>query len=253
MAYPVVPARPTRPGSVTVAGVLVFAAAAALLAMAVAQFLIIGPVGQAVEEVTTDPAEEGLGTALAAVLFGGGGVLNALVALSLGILAGFDLAGKRAARVMTWIVAPLGLVCCGCLSAVYTEFVFSTAGSGPPTGSQDVTPEQMAAIAEGMPAWYTPVILVAVGVLGLSVLGAVIALAVPQSNEYFRKRPEGWMPAGWPGYPPAPGGYPAPGAYPPAGTYPPSGTYPPAPGGYPGYPPSEPPSGEQRPPQWPSG
>src|SRR5690606_5777849 len=122
VAYPVVPARPTRPGSVTVAGVLVFAAAAALLAMAVAQFLIIGPVGQAVEEVTTDPAEEGLGTALAAVLFGGGGVLNALVALSLGILAGFDLAGKRAARVMTWIVAPLGLVCCGCLSAVYTEF-----------------------------------------------------------------------------------------------------------------------------------
>ena len=45
MAYPVMFERKPRPGTVTAAAVLMFAAAAALLGMAIAEFSVIGPVG----------------------------------------------------------------------------------------------------------------------------------------------------------------------------------------------------------------
>lgn len=266
MAYQVMPARPPRPASVTAAVALLYLAVAALLVVAVAQFLVIGPTGRAVEAVSTGTQDEGFGTAFTAVLFGGGGALNGLFALTLGVLAGFDLAGKRAARVMTWIVAPLAALCCGCGSGIYTEVAFNSATTSASTAGQEITPEQMAAIADGLPSWYTPVVLLTVAVLALGVLGATIALALPPSNDYFRKPPGGWLPPGaWPGYPGYPGGgYPPGPAYP--GGYP--GGYPTAPGAYPGgyptqppqpwpygeppAPGDQPPGAEPRPPQWPT-
>jgi hypothetical protein len=223
MAYPVPSVRRHRPASVAVGVAMLLLATVALAVLAISQFLIIDPVGQAVEAASTDTQEEGFGTFLAAVLFGGGGALNALSAVVLALLAGFDLAGKQAARVMTWIVAPLSALCCGCASAIYSEYLFTAAGAGTTTG-QDLSPEQTAAIGEGMPDWYSPAALVAVGLLWIGVLGAVIALAVPSANEYFRKPAQTWLPSygpppGYPteGYPP---GYPPPG-YPPQQPYPP--------------------------------
>jgi hypothetical protein len=62
----------------------------------------------------------------------------------------------------------------------------------------------MAAIADGMPAWYTPVVLAAVGLMCIGVLGTIIALAVPRANEYFRKPAQMWIPS----YDPYQQGYP---------------------------------------------
>jgi hypothetical protein len=224
MAYPIPSAQRRRPASVVAGVVLLVLAIVALVVLAIAQFLIIAPVGEAIEAAGTGTPDEGSGTLFAGVLFGGGGGLNALSAIVLAVLAGFDLAGKQPARVMTWIVAPLSALCCGCASAIYTEYLFLAAGQSPSTAGQELSAEQTAAIGEGMPDWYSPAALGAVGLLWIGVLGAIIALAVPSANEYFRKREQTWLPAygpppGYPteGYPP---GYPPPG-YPPQQPYPP--------------------------------
>jgi hypothetical protein len=208
---------------VTAAGVLLFVAAGALLVMAASQFLIIEPVGRAVEAVSVEPGE-GLAFGL---IFGMAGAANAVFAVVLSILAGLDLAGKQPARIATWVVTPLALLCCGCGSGVYTRPFFSSYAGGPPTSDVDMTVEQTAAIAAGMPAWYTPAVVAAIAVLVLAGVAAMITLGVSTSRDYFRPQQQGWVPGTWP-----------PGGLPPTG-YPPSGAPPGPPGGV--YPPGPPP------------
>ena len=141
MAYSVQPARPRRPVSVVVGVAMLLIATAALVILAVSQFLIVSPVGREIERVTDDPQQEGVGTVFAGVLFGGGGALNAVCAVVLAVLAGFDLAGKRPARIMTWIVAPLAALCCGCASAIYNKYLFGMSG-GSASAGQELTAEQ---------------------------------------------------------------------------------------------------------------
>jgi hypothetical protein len=261
---------------VSVASALLFLGVVCLLAIAVAQFVVVEPTGRAMEAAVDTPGEEGSGTLFAGVLYGGGGSLNVLFAIALAVLAGLDLAGKRAARVMTWIVAPLTVLCCGCGSAIYSNLIFNSTMAGSSTGNTDLTAEQVQALGDALPPWFTPTVLLLVAVLLMCVIGTTIALALPASNEYFRKRTEVWIPpTGWPGA--APGGYPGAGAYPggyPAG-YPGYPGYPDYPAGYPGGhpgtgpqgvppvpppwpygqpppPDTEQPGGEQRPPQWPT-
>jgi hypothetical protein len=60
-------------------------------------------------------------------------------------------------------------------------------------------------IADAQPAYYRPVSLITFVVETLLILAVIILLALPQSNEFFRKRPESeWEPPlpGQP-YPPA--------------------------------------------------
>ena len=220
MAYPGQPVRPPRPASVGIGSALVFVAAAALVTVAVAQFSVIGPAGRAVEAVSEGTPDEGTGTVLAATLFGGGGAANLLVALCLAVLAGFDLAGKRAARIMTWIVAPLALLCCGCGSVLYSNVLLNSAVMGSSTASPDVSAEQLEAMGEALPSYFTPVVLAGAAVLLLAVLGSIVALSVPSSNDYFRKPvAQAWMPnypyQQGPAWPYGPGAPPPPGPPPP--------------------------------------
>ncbi len=240
MAYPVMLEQRRRPGTVTAAAVLMFTAAAALLGVAVAEFSVIGPVGEAMEAVNPDPDAEGFGTTFAAFFFGGAGVLDVLFAITLSLLAGFSMAGKRPARIMSWIFGGLAVVCCGCGSVAYSDVLFDSATTGAASGASDLSDAEMAAIGEALPSWFTGSVVVFVGLLVLSVIGATILLALPPSNDFFRKLPEGWIPAGaypgapgagYPGYPPGyPTGYSSPPAWPPveAPGYPPPTDYPPS-------------------------
>ena len=262
MAYPVMLEQRRRPGTVTAAGVLMFTAAAALLGVAVAEFSVIGPVGAAMEAVNPDPDAEGFGTTFAAFFFGGAGVLDVLFAITLSLLAGFNMAGKRPARIMSWIFGGLAALCCGCGSVAYSDVLFDSAPTGAASGASDLSDAEMAAIGEALPSWFTGSVVVLVGLLVLSVIGATILLALPPSNDFFRKLPEGWIPAGgypgapgagYPGYPPGyPTGYPGAPAWPPveAPGYPPTTDYPPP---YPAssYPPSSYPPPSYAPPSYP--
>ena len=266
MAYPVMLEQRRRPGTVTAAAVLMFTAAAALLGMAVAEFSVIGPVGAAMEAVNPDPDAEGFGTTFAAFFFGGAGVLDVLFALTLALLAGFNMAGKRPARIMSWIFGGLAVLCCGCGSVAYSDVLFDSAPTGAGSGASDLSDAEMAAIGDALPSWFTGSVVAFVGLLALCVIVATILLALPPSNDFFRKRPEGWIPAGdwvggypgapaagYPGYPPGyPTGYPGAPAWPPveAPGYPPPTDYPPSYPASPYAPPSYP-SPSSPPPSYP--
>src|SRR5690606_35603073 len=141
--------------------------------------------------------------------------------------------------------------CCGVFSLMGAAFGFLT---GTFTEPPDATAQEFELIwEESLPVWYQPVNIGAplVGVLAL--LGAMVLLALPASNEFYRKPARAaappYPPPYQPGYPPpGPPGIPAQGAPPPG--IPPQGPPPgippqgPQPGmPPPGVPPQAPPPG----------
>jgi uncharacterized membrane protein len=221
------PPRP-RPTTVTVAGWLLFAVAGIqIIAMAIT-LSQLGTIADVTEDAyrgtsAADGARVStvVGTIVAAVL----GVLFAIAYV---VLAIFNNRGKNASRITTWVIGGIG-ACCGILglitSAVGNSFNFRGGGDDLPDPS-DVQRQ----INDAVPSWYRPST-IALGVIALlAVVAVLILLALPPSNEFFRKREPAWQPPM--GYPPVPG---APGGYPPA---PPPGSQPPPP-----------PPGSQPPPQ----
>ncbi len=264
-----------RPATVSLARVLMFVGAGLILCNAA-----IGVVG--VLTTSTDAfvaADPNIDRNLAGTTIKGVAIvlaiLYALLAagqVTLAILIG---KGRNPARIVTWVVDGLIVLCCGC------GLVGNVAGSSVFSGLNTTNPNTLTV---EQPTWLTGST-IGVGVLIiLSLVAAVILLALPASNDYFRKEQEVWVPpnypgAAYPGYPgaagqppyppypavPPPGGYPAdpstPGAYPPYPgptpgevppypgpapgddpRYPGSPPGPAAPGGIPPYPGSPPPS-----------
>ncbi len=88
-----------------------------------------------------------------------------------------------------------------------------TAGGGT-TGDGPSSEEIQRRLEEALPSWLTPVSIL-LGVLSLiALITALILLALPKANQFFRKPTAAWEPptpgASYPGYPQAPGqpGYP---------------------------------------------
>ncbi|MEU6025005.1 hypothetical protein [Micromonospora sp. NPDC047134] len=226
------------------------------LISAIITLATIGDVRNAMEDALRDSGGEGLeGIADLTVAVGvGTALLTLALALAVAGLGLVNLRGKNGSRIATWIVGGI-LFCCNGFS------LLSGLGGGlttPADTSGDMpSPEELQRrIEEALPSWVTPVT-VLLGVISLiSLLAALILLALPKANEFFRKPTPQWEPPtpgatypgtpGYPGYPPAPGGYPGqPGAHPGQ-----PGGYPGQPGGYPGqsgepgYPPPPGQSGE---------
>ncbi|MGW5556568.1 hypothetical protein ACWER9_04985 [Micromonospora sp. NPDC003944] len=142
----------------------------------------------------------------------GGSIVLLLLAVVLGVLALFNNQGRNGARITTWIVGGI-MVCCvggGLLSNAAGGF---NAGGGG-TGNGPSPEEIQRRLEEALPSWVTPVSIL-LGVLGLiALITALILLALPKANPFFRKQAAGWEPptpgASYPGQPQAPGqpGYP---------------------------------------------
>ncbi|WP_204296645.1 hypothetical protein [Actinoplanes campanulatus] len=177
-----------------------------------------------------------------------------LIAVGLVVLAIFNNRGKNGARITTWVIAGLGL-CCNSLGLGGTVAGTAIGGTAPSTEQAQIEAD----VAAAMPGWYDAISLLTSVITVLALLGAIILLALPPSNAFFR-RPVPWNPAmpygpypslpGQPGFPvqpgyphqaghpaqPQPGFYPQP-PYPPAQppafpvqpTYPGAPTYPPPP------------------------
>ncbi|MEU6860063.1 hypothetical protein AB0B28_14465 [Glycomyces sp. NPDC046736] len=111
------------------------------------------------------------------------GVLVVLLALLVG-------AGKRPARIITWVVQPIVLICGGFLA--YSQLFASAESidaaidaSGGPDGID--TTALLDAVNGAYPAWTA---VISYGFIALGVLGSIaiiILLAVPSANAYFRK------------------------------------------------------------------
>jgi hypothetical protein len=238
MSYTVAnPGGASRPGTVTAAsGLLYFAAAVQLITIALS-FFAFGPIQEVINEQFADTPEAGaVATGMrVGIIFGI--AINALFAAGTIVVAVLDSRGKNPARIVTWVLGGIAVLCyiCNLAGSAVSSSLANMGGSDPSSV------EIQRRIEEAIPSWQGTVDLLSSILLILAFGGAMILLALPQSNAFFRKEQEVWVPPTYPGgggYPPAPGqpgqqdqyGQPPapPGQYPP-----PPGQYPPPPGQYP--------------------
>lgn len=194
------PAR-VRPATVTVAGLLILLVALAAVGYLVASIAAYPSFVDAFEQATAGTeAEDVAGFAAAGTLITG--VVYLLIAAALAILTIFNNQGRNPARITTWVVGGLGL-CCGGASLISIALGDFTANMGGGEGETLDSDAVEQALVEHVPGWFDPVILTSTVVGVLALLGALILLALPPSNEFFRKPapPAGPSP-GYPGYPP---------------------------------------------------
>jgi hypothetical protein len=253
--YPPAPAERPRPTTVTVSSYLLFAVAAIQLISAVVEFSQVGTMSRVLKDAYAGTAAAGAESVVSVV-----SVISAVIAIlfaaGLAILAIFNNRGKQGARVTTWVIGGLA-VCCngaGVLGNAATRSLSLDSGTSSGPSSAEVERQLNAAL----PGWYNGLTVTFAVLALICLLGAIVLLALPASNAFFRAAPAGFDPAYGvqPGYPPypAPYGGPPPGQYgQPAPGQPPYGQ--PAPGQPPyGQPaPGQPPYGQLAPGQPPYG
>jgi len=186
--------------------------------------------------VTADPeVPAGAVTGLAIVST----VIGLAVAAGFVVLAVLVGRGNNVARIITWSLGGLITLCNGC-----GLIALGGMSALPPITDPQTGEDLFAAATSELSAWdYATTIL---GFVALFV--ALILLALPAANDYFRKREEVWVPpaagySAYPAYPPAaPGGQ---GTWPtpPGAPVPPTPPLPPAPPVTPPADPTAPPSG----------
>jgi hypothetical protein len=232
MSYTVeAPGQRRRPATVTAASALLYLVGFIELASVIVSILSIGEVLTIIdEEFAGEPEADlistvttwSLGVSIAsAVLFAAGAVV-------LGLLVG---KGKNPARIVTWVLAGIGVLCYGC--GLAGSAVSSSLQNMSGAASDPQAEEVQRRVTEAIPAWQPAVSTIASVIVLLAFLAVIILLALPVSNDFFRREQEVWVPPTWPGD--AAAGFPPPPA--PPASWP---TEPPAPPAGPQYPPPPP-------------
>ncbi len=239
MVNPQQPVR-VRPGVVTISSYLLISYAVLALIDMVIGLTTLGTVREIYRDAYAGTENEGT-EGVVVFVFVAMSMVRLLFAAGLVVLALLNNRGMNTARIITWVVGGIALCCTG------VGLALSAAGSAVGGETSDDVASQGEIdrrLAEALPSWYEPVLTLTATLGVIAVLVALILLALPKSNEFFRKPQQQWEPP-VPGtaYPMAPGGpvYPAaPGA-----SYPmtPGASYPTGPG-QPGYPQADPGSGE---------
>ncbi|GIF67442.1 hypothetical protein Ais01nite_54770 [Asanoa ishikariensis] len=125
-------------------------------------------------------------TAFTVVFIFGIGLVTALGALALLVLALLNPTGRQWARIVTWIIGGVMLVPAGCGLALSRL---------PASGSETPSTIDWDRIAEVtdelMPAWVEPVATVSGLLASPALLAAVVLLALPRSNDFYRSRRAG--------------------------------------------------------------
>jgi len=242
-------ARP-RPSSVTISSYLLYLTAFLFAVTAIVGLSTIGTVSDIYADAYAGTSIEGAeGFVVGAGVFAA--VVQLLIAVGLVVLAVLNNQGRNGARITTWVVAGIGLCCAGLNLGGSATSGMNTSSSGDLPDPKVVQDRLDAAL----PSWSEPLNLTLSVLAFLALLGAIILLALPASNQFFRKQqPAGWEPpvpgAGYPAQPPYPGQTPPSGGEP---GYPPYPGQAPSPGSDPGYPPNNPPGGQSGPPNNPPG
>ncbi|AVT40116.1 hypothetical protein [Plantactinospora sp. BB1] len=231
-------ARP-RPSTVTNASYLLYLAAALIAVSTAVSLATLGTVSTIFREEYAGTSVEGAeGFAVGITVFSA--VLQLLIAIGLVVLALLNNQGRNGARIATWVVAGIGVCCTGFGAAGQALSGVGTGGGSTADGPDNA--EIQRRLEAELPSWSEPLTLICSIVALLALIAAIILLALPASNEFFRKQPAGWEPpvpgATYPGQPPYPGQASTTGTDPGYPQYPPAGP----PSDPPGNPPSNPPS-----------
>lgn len=193
------PAPRTRPGSVTTAVWLQILLAVFLIAQSIAGILYGADAQTAAEEelAAQGHAMSDLPQGTTFESTGATAYAPIAVAVLIIVLALLNGAGKRPARIITWVVQPIVLVCGGFI-AVSQLFLtqFLEMGIDAEGGVEGLDVQALVdAIAGAYPAWTD---IASYGALALATVGSIaviILLAVPSANAYFRKEePQAFIP-----------------------------------------------------------
>lgn len=220
-----------RPGVVTVSSWLLILVAVIQVLSLIVTLSTLGTIRDVLKDAYAGTSAEQVGDfAYAASL--GGALLSLLLAVGLVVLALLNNRGKNASRITTWVVGGI-LLCCTGGGLLNSAAGGLTAGGGSTNGDMPSGEEIQRRLQDALPSWYGPVSLLLGLVALLALLAALILLALPKANEFFRKPKAAWEPpvpgAAYPGYPATPG-YPTTPGQPADPAYPPAPGQPPAPG-----------------------
>jgi hypothetical protein len=191
------PGTRVRPPTVTVANLLLFVVAAVYVVGFIMALSIIGTVSEVVEEEFAGTEAEGFeGYAVGGII--GVSAVNLLIAIGLVVLAILNNRGKNPARIVTWVLGGIALCCNG------FGLIGSGLGGGSSFGgstSDGVDQEQLQRrIEDALPSWYNAVSITTLVISVLALAGALLLLALPPSNEFFRKPQQPFEPPA-PNYP----------------------------------------------------
>lgn len=247
----------TRPGVVTLSSWLLILVAVIQVLNLIVALTVVGTIRDVLTEAYAGTSAEGaadIAYAFSLVT----AVVSLLIAAGLVVLALLNNRGKNGSRITTWVLGGILFCCTG--GGLLTGLTGGMTGGGT-TGDVPSSEEIQRRMEDALPSWYTPVNLLLGLVALLALLAALILLALPKANEFFRKPKAGWEPpvpgGAYPANPAHPGqsGDPAYPSYPQTPGTPPStpgGQPPSAPGGQPPSAPGDQP-GERRDPEPPSG
>ncbi|HLT10290.1 MAG TPA: hypothetical protein VK028_05715 [Micromonosporaceae bacterium] len=240
MSYTVeTPSGKQQPGTVKAASALLYAGAGLIAIYCVLSVILANATSNITIEGQSAPGFTGAFSAVVNI------VILAPLAVGLGVLGVLVGRGKNTARIVTWVIDGIVVLCCGCnlLGQAFTSSLMSSLG--------EAYTEALEQVEAATPAWLS----VSITVVSLLILGTQIAviilLAVPSANEFFRKEEQVWVPpaaGAQPPFPPAPGTT-SPGAWsPPSGGATPPSTGPATPPPSGPTPPDQPPSSSPPPP-----
>jgi hypothetical protein len=187
MAYASPPAAPrTRPATVTAACYLLYLYAALQVLGVLVLLSIFSDYRKAFEDAYRGTSVENQADTIATV----GLVSTVAVALIFGtglvVLAIIDGKGRNVARIITWVVGGLALCCAGfglIGNAAGSSMNFGNNRGGP--SATDIS----TAFKQDLPSWFTPVTTASAALELIALLLAVVLLALPASNQFFRKQP----------------------------------------------------------------
>jgi phosphatidylserine synthase len=145
---------------------------------------------EAVEQNAYLSAHEAVGTpdgfgALPLVFLMGVALVVVLAALALLVLALVNPAGRNWTRIVTWIIGGVTLAVAGCVLAL--SLLPAPGGESPDRTEWDTV---HAVAGQLMPAWLEPVATFSGFVASPALLVAVVLLALPSANDFYRSRPE---------------------------------------------------------------
>lgn len=180
------PAERVRPAVVTASsGLLVFLVVLLVLSSVLGVVAYNDDVRRAVEELSNDQSG-GISPGLQQTM---SVVTSVAFAVILLVLAALNLRGNQVSRIVTWVLGGIGVVCCACS-------LFFQGATGAILGAADETAkEAYERVVDAFPSWYMPASITISILSVLVLLAALILLALPAANEYFRKpAPPEWTP-----------------------------------------------------------
>lgn len=238
--YPGASAERVRPSTVTSSSYLLYVVAAIQVVSFLINLSVLGTFQRVYRDAFAGTDQPAVGETVATVTLVGGSALGLLIAIAIAALAMLNNRGRNGSRITTWVLGGIFLCCSGVglvgtLAGTFTDFGARGGNAGPDPA------EVQRRLEEDLPGWYNPVTTALSVISLLALLGALILLALPASNAFFRKPVAGGGPPlagsgyGEPSYPDYPN-YPAyprgePPLPPPPGTPPPPGPPPPGPPG----------------------